>query len=61
MKFCVLGTAIALSFALSACEGDWGKGFVQGQWYEKACSAGGGHYETSSNGSCRDFSPRKAL
>lgn len=61
MKFSTVVTVIALSLALSACQGDWGKAFVQGQWFEKACGAGGGHYEAGSNGSCADFSPKELL
>jgi hypothetical protein len=61
MKFCVLAAVFTLSVALSACEGNWGKAFVQGQWFEKACGAGGGHYDASSNGSCADFSPKEVF
>jgi hypothetical protein len=61
MKFYILATVIALSLGLSACEGNWGKAFVQGQWFEKACGAGGGNYDASSNGSCAHFSPKEAI
>ena len=61
MKFGILAVALALPLALAACEGSWDKAFVQGQWFEKACAAGGGHYDASSHGSCQNFSPEEVL
>lgn len=51
--------AIVAALTLAACKGDVGKAFIQGQWFERACAAGGGHYDARPNGSCPDFSPRE--
>lgn len=59
MNFYVLAIAIALLLALSGCEGNWGKAFVQGQWFEKACGAGAATTRQARTAPARTFRRRR--